>query len=79
MGENVNNLFGLVIFTQFFASMINLCAIIYGLSKLSLTSRESWIMIFAVGSYTFQIFIYCYYEDKVTEKVSFSFYINKIG
>ncbi|XP_043480573.1 odorant receptor Or1-like [Leptopilina heterotoma] len=70
LGNNLNKQFGLVIFTQFFASMINLCAIIFSLAKLSVTSRTYWIMFFSVGSYTFQIFIYCFYGDKVMEKSS---------
>ncbi|XP_043480574.1 odorant receptor 23a-like [Leptopilina heterotoma] len=70
LGENLNKQFGPVIFIQFFASMINLCAIIFNLGKLSSNNRTYWIMVSSVGSYTFQIFIYCFYGDKVTEKSS---------
>ncbi|XP_051169349.1 odorant receptor 2a-like [Leptopilina boulardi] len=68
LGDNLNKQFGLIIFTQFFASMINLCSIIYNLSKLSPTDSIYWLMVSCVGSYTLQIFIYCFYGDKVTEK-----------
>ncbi|XP_051169009.1 odorant receptor 4-like isoform X2 [Leptopilina boulardi] len=68
IGENVNKQFGAVIFVQFFASMVTLCVIIYNLSKMSLSNGDSWMMITALCSYTFQIFIYCFYGDKVTEK-----------
>ncbi|XP_043464755.1 odorant receptor 43a-like isoform X2 [Leptopilina heterotoma] len=70
LGENINKQFGLIIFTQFFASMVNMCAIIYNMASVSPTNRMFWIMIASVGSYILQIFIYCFYGDKMTEKSS---------
>ncbi|XP_051172836.1 odorant receptor 4-like isoform X2 [Leptopilina boulardi] len=70
IGENVNKQFGLIIFTQFFASIVNMCAIIYNMASVSPTNRMFWIMMASIGSYVLQIFIYCYYGDKMTEKSS---------
>ncbi|XP_051163891.1 odorant receptor 2a-like [Leptopilina boulardi] len=35
---------------------------------MDLNNCDSWLMISALSSYTFQIFIYCYYGDKMTKK-----------
>ncbi|XP_043480712.1 odorant receptor Or1-like [Leptopilina heterotoma] len=68
LAKNLNKQFGLVIFLQFFASMFNLCAIIFNLSKVSLGSQVGCIMIFAVATYVLQIYFYCFYGDQITEK-----------
>ncbi|XP_043480716.1 uncharacterized protein LOC122510272 [Leptopilina heterotoma] len=74
LGKNLNKQFGFVVFSQFFASSINICAIIFNLSKVNLNSRIGSIMISAAATYFFQIFIYCYYGDLVRRKVVKSSY-----
>ncbi|XP_033220121.1 odorant receptor 46a-like [Belonocnema kinseyi] len=68
LGEKLNELFGLVIFVQFFASMIGLCAVIYPLSKLSINNPSSWRLIFILLTALVQIFLYCFYGEKLMKK-----------
>ncbi|XP_033220932.1 odorant receptor 46a-like [Belonocnema kinseyi] len=66
--NNFNKLFGVVIFTQFFSSMMNMCIILYQLSRFSIFSEFSLEMIPVLFTVIVQIFIYCYYGEKVTNK-----------
>ncbi|XP_033220402.1 odorant receptor 9a-like [Belonocnema kinseyi] len=70
LGENLNETFGPVIFVQFFVSVIALGAVIYPMSKLStsLYDLNTWRLIFTFASTISQIFLYCFYGDKMMEK-----------
>ncbi|XP_043480579.1 odorant receptor 9a-like [Leptopilina heterotoma] len=68
MGDKLNELFSVVIFVQFFGSMISLSAVIYQLSKLSLADPKSWGLLFLLSTSLTQIYIYCYYGEKITSK-----------
>lgn len=69
MGKDLNNLFSGVIFVHFFASVVSLCVIIYQLSRLGTKNPTYWIMISSVGTILTQTFLYCYYGEKIIEKV----------
>ncbi|XP_043465774.1 odorant receptor 82a-like [Leptopilina heterotoma] len=68
IGDRLNNVFGLVIFTQFFSSMISLCAVVYELSCLSLSNSTFWLMLSCMSSVIMQTFLYCFYGEKIIQK-----------
>ncbi|XP_043465775.1 odorant receptor 67c-like [Leptopilina heterotoma] len=68
MGKSLNDLFGLVIFVQFFASIISICVIIYQLSRLDSQNPTYWMMVASVGSSLTQTFLYCLYGEKLIQK-----------
>ncbi|XP_051167812.1 odorant receptor 46a-like, partial [Leptopilina boulardi] len=68
LGQKLNEIFGLVIFVQFFTSMISLCATIYQLSRLNSQNPTYWIMVTSVSSVIMQIFLYCFYGQRISEK-----------
>ncbi|XP_033220927.1 putative odorant receptor 92a [Belonocnema kinseyi] len=70
LGEKLNESFGPIIFVQSISSMIALGAVIYPMSKLSTSVYDlsTWRLILTFLSALGQIFLYCFYGDKITEK-----------
>lgn len=69
LGTMLNDLFGLVIFVQFFASIISICVITYQLTRLNAQNPTYWMMVASVGSSLTQTFLYCLYGEKLIQKV----------
>ncbi|XP_051163913.1 odorant receptor 9a-like [Leptopilina boulardi] len=65
IGDKLNDLFGLIIFVQFFASMVGLCGVIFQLSRIS---NGSWLFLVFLGSLTLQTFIYNLYGETLIKK-----------
>ncbi|XP_051157753.1 odorant receptor 67c-like [Leptopilina boulardi] len=65
IGEKLNDLFGFVIFIQFFASMMDLCLIIFQLSRMN---TDALMFLIHLGSIMFQTFVYNLYGEKLIEK-----------
>ncbi|XP_051167897.1 odorant receptor 67a-like [Leptopilina boulardi] len=68
LGTMLNDLFGLVIFVQFFASIISICVITYQLTRLNAQNPTYWMMVASVGSSLTQTFLYCLYGEKLIQK-----------
>ncbi|XP_043465772.1 odorant receptor 85b-like [Leptopilina heterotoma] len=68
IGNRLNNVFGFVIFTQFFSSMISLCAVVYELSSLSISNSIIWSILFCLSCVIMQTFLYCFYGEKIIQK-----------
>ena len=65
----MNQLFGIVIFVQYFATIIDTCTIIYELSRLSVRDEYFWRFASIFSTVIGQIFIYCYSGEKIRNKV----------
>ena len=65
----MNQLFGTMIFVQYFATIIDTCTIIYELSRLSVRDEYFWSFASVFASIIGQIFIYCYSGEKIMNKV----------
>ena len=65
----MNQLFGAVIFAQYFATIIKTCTIIFELSRLSVYDEHFWKFVSIFPTVIGQIFIYCYCGEKIMNKV----------
>ncbi|XP_033231950.1 odorant receptor Or2-like [Belonocnema kinseyi] len=66
--EKLNNLFGFMVFVQFFGTTLNLCAVVYQLSKKSLNNVKFWSETGILICYILQIFMYCWSGDEMMTK-----------
>lgn len=65
----MNKLFGFMVAVQFFVSTANLCTGCFNLSTINPSNRYFWSIVFTINAYIFQIFLYCWYGEKVIQKV----------
>ena len=65
----MNQIFGAVIFMQYFATIIKTCIIIFELSRLSVRDEYFWRFASIFSTVISQIFIYCYSGEKIMNKV----------
>ncbi|XP_015180565.1 PREDICTED: uncharacterized protein LOC107068558 [Polistes dominula] len=66
--DNVNQIFGLIIFFQFFGSTLTVCFTLYQLTKISPASVEYAKMSLYMYCMLIQIFLYCWYGNLITLK-----------
>ncbi|XP_051153388.1 odorant receptor 67c-like [Leptopilina boulardi] len=68
LNKKLNDLFGSMVFMQFFASTISLCTVVYQLSKLSIMSLKFLTMFIMLSAFLVQIFLYCFFGELMIEK-----------
>ncbi|XP_051153472.1 odorant receptor 94a-like [Leptopilina boulardi] len=68
MEKKLNEIFGVLIFSQFFVSILNLCTSCFYLTKLQPSEREFLLSLTMLCFYIFQIFIYCLFGEEMTRK-----------
>ncbi|KAI4483691.1 hypothetical protein M0804_007951 [Polistes exclamans] len=66
--DNVNQIFGLIIFFQFFGSTLTVCFTLYQLTKISPASVEYAKMSLYMYCMLIQIYLYCWYGNLITLK-----------
>ncbi|XP_043480576.1 odorant receptor 9a-like [Leptopilina heterotoma] len=66
--ENLNKLFGSMIFVQFFSSMISLCSATFQLTKVSSNDPKYWALMFLITSTLMQVFLYSYFGEQIKLK-----------
>lgn len=67
----MNNIFGTMIFVQFFASLIQLCTAIFQLSRMNFKNHDLWSTITLFCSSFLQLYLYSFSGEKIMEKVIF--------
>lgn len=77
MEKKLNDIFGFLIFLQFFVSVINLCTSGFYLTKVNASGAYFWFSVMILGCFIFQIFTHCYFGEEMTRKVN-NFYFKLI-
>lgn len=70
LGVKMNNIFGTMIFVQFFASLIQLCTAIFQLSRMNFKNHDLWSTITLFCSSFLQLYLYSFSGEKIMEKSS---------
>ncbi|XP_051153464.1 putative odorant receptor 92a [Leptopilina boulardi] len=68
MEKKLNDIFGFLIFLQFFVSVINLCTSGFYLTKVNASGAYFWFSVMILGCFIFQIFTHCYFGEEMTRK-----------
>ncbi|XP_043465446.1 putative odorant receptor 92a [Leptopilina heterotoma] len=68
MEKKLNDIFGFLVFSQFFVSILNLCSTGIYLTKVSPKNGDFWLSLIIISNFTCHIFVYCLFGEEMTKK-----------